>query len=292
MHRGGPGGRVVASKSHSNHETFSFEELWNRQLDLQVRAFFPADAEFLKSLSFFRRARHVLEIGSGNGAFLLQLSKAFPEKTFRGIDSSAMLTKHARHRLQFQQNVSVDVKDLYALGPADGEYDAILVRLVVQHLPDLVRFLEVAQSLLAPGGHLILVEAEDSELRLEPECPQRAVILKAARKHQPVGGPAAALRNLRRLARPRGFALTKDYVVKRTITGSGKATVRQMWENLASLAQAAWNVEPRMAELRRQLDRWEETPGSKAHFGYRYTIFQKNGSRLLGWLRFLPRFKR
>jgi len=285
---------VTKSRSirDSGDETFSFEELWNRQLDLQVRTFFSADAKFLKTLSAFKNGKHILEIGSGNGAFLAQLAKAHPKKTFRGIDASAMLVSHARHRLQFQPNVSVDVKDLYQMGPADGDYDVLFARLVVQHLPDLPRFLEVAERLLKPGGHLIIVEAEDKDLWLEPQCPEQIAIFARTRKHQTAGGPAAALRSIKRAARNHGLEMVREAVVTKTIKGSGRTSVRQLWENAASLVQKAWNIKIRMADLRRQLARWEETPGSKAHFGYRYTIFRKAGLPLTGWLGFFKRMGR
>lgn len=275
---------------HSESGTWTFEAIWNRQLDLQVRAFFSADKKFLDTLPGFKKAQAVLEIGSGNGAFLINLAKAFPGKTYRGIDASAELTKHARLRTQHVHDVTFSVEDLYRLGPESGQYDVIFARLVIQHLPDLHGFIKVASSLLSPGGQLILIECEDDRIGFTPDCPRVTTMMKAARKRQPAGGPKAAIQQVKRAARKNGFSLTQDRVVIRAITGSARATARQLWENTGRLIETVYKTSANVPELRRQLMKWEQTPGSEARMGYRYVIFRKGGFSPLRFLRLLSRW--
>jgi SAM-dependent methyltransferase len=91
----------------------------------------------------------ILEIGCGEGILLAELSKL----GFRveGIEPSESASSRAR-----KKGLSVTTGFFPSVRPA-GDFDAVIVSHVLEHLPDPVRALE-AISTIAPGGYLFLIQ--------------------------------------------------------------------------------------------------------------------------------------
>ncbi len=99
----------------------------------------------------FPRPGRVLEIGCGNGR-LLHLAKQAGWEA-RGLELSPALADSVRERL----DVPVDVADFFGFEPPDGErFDVVVLRHVLEHLPDGKAAMRSIRGLLVEGGHALL----------------------------------------------------------------------------------------------------------------------------------------
>lgn len=92
---------------------------------------------------------HVLDIGAGTGAFLNEMKDHGWQVT--GIEPDPGARSVARHRYQLELQ---DASAFYGL-PA-GTYDVITLWHVLEHVHDLHPYLRHLETLLAPGGILLL----------------------------------------------------------------------------------------------------------------------------------------
>ena len=83
-------------------------------------------------------AKNILEIGPGNGGFLNALAEAFPRAQLRGFDISqgAMLEKKLQPRIAVRY-----APELSEAGFAPGQFDLIVMRHVLEHVPGVRAFL-------------------------------------------------------------------------------------------------------------------------------------------------------
>jgi SAM-dependent methyltransferase len=94
-------------------------------------------------------SRRVLEIGCGLGDLLA----ALPAERVAGIDVSPRMIHHARERHPQLELAVADVeRDVLPKGP----FDAVILSDAIGHLDDIQRALERVQSVLAPGGRVIV----------------------------------------------------------------------------------------------------------------------------------------
>jgi SAM-dependent methyltransferase len=252
------------------------QTLWNRQLDYQVRLSGEKEAEYLRQLPAFQKARRVLEVGAGNGAFLTYLASGSLTREFHGIDLSSEMVQTARRRAQKLDNVTFAKGDIFAADPDEmGKFDLVVARLVVQHLSDLDRFLKMVSQMLNANGTLVIAEADDDGITLEPHVEKVESILAIARRKQPKGGPKRALRLLRKIAPDHGFEIESQDTVKSVASGPEKATVVKMWENLSLLLTKVYNVTSDRKEVHKALKRWQSLPDAKGSFTFQYLTLKK-----------------
>jgi SAM-dependent methyltransferase len=92
----------------------------------------------------------IFEVGCGNGAFLLKLSRL--GHTVAGIEPSEQGTKIAR-----AQGLNVSQRDAYEdLSATLGTYPVVVTLEVVEHVMWPRKFIATCRDLLEPGGRLIL----------------------------------------------------------------------------------------------------------------------------------------
>lgn len=88
----------------------------------------------------------VLEVGTGAGAFLRNLTSA---KHAYGLDQSFIGVKIARHHFQGVSNVIILNQDLMTF---KGKFDVVIADQVLHHLPDTYKALEKSVNLVKLGG--------------------------------------------------------------------------------------------------------------------------------------------
>jgi ubiquinone/menaquinone biosynthesis C-methylase UbiE len=266
-------------------------ELWNRQLELQVDLTSEEDVAHLRRLPEFVRAQEILEIGCGSGAFLSRIAGSFADKNFVGIDIDEKLLEVARGRMRAKGNLRFLHRDIYDIKDGAGEFDLIVLRLVVQHLKDLGNLVDICSRLLKENGALLVIEALDEKTGFFPEVPTAMKLFANIRKMQPKGGPRRALRAIKRLASKHGLTAKSDLerVYKTSERSRAKATVSAMYENVASLAPRAFGVTIDRRKLHRELERWEADEQSTFQFGFRFLLFEKKAGLLGALVRWLDR---
>jgi len=97
------------------------------------------------------QAESVLEVGPGQGGFLLALRDAYPGAVIRGFD---VTTEAGLDRL-----IAPDISVSYAaslIGArfGDGDFDLIVMRHVLEHVPDLALFLREIRRVCSVDGTL------------------------------------------------------------------------------------------------------------------------------------------
>ncbi len=138
--------------------------IWHEMQREQVDFAFALELPSYYDSAAWRHARTVLDVGTGNGWYLRRLAEHFPDKRYRGIDTSAELIALATpsERVHF------------VCGDADSEvgpYDAAVVRLLLQHLPEPERVLTQLGAVTASGGVAFVIDACDSFRAFVPEVP-------------------------------------------------------------------------------------------------------------------------
>jgi 2-polyprenyl-3-methyl-5-hydroxy-6-metoxy-1,4-benzoquinol methylase len=101
----------------------------------------------LRAAGVWRPGVRVLDVGSSSGAFLEVASEAGAFST--GVEVGVTVSEHARARgIDVRTGTLADAVP----GLADERFDLITFWDVIEHLPDPYHELELARSMLAPGG--------------------------------------------------------------------------------------------------------------------------------------------
>lgn len=112
----------------------------------QLLGFFKSTRKLLHS---FPKTSTLLDVGCGDGLFLMNLSLSFPEMTMQGMDICAQAIEEAQNTLkkwqkkQTAKQVSFQLQQHPTVLLNKNQFDIILVTLVCHHLSDdeLINFL-------------------------------------------------------------------------------------------------------------------------------------------------------
>ena len=125
---------IDASKCFLDESFQTSTDIWDSLLTHQAALFAPAEICYLAANPAWAEARTVADIGCGNGEYLHLLQKAFPRKTYNGIDNAPLLIERARRRHDMFGS-RFHLGDIIEQGP-EIKSDAIILRFMVQHLPN------------------------------------------------------------------------------------------------------------------------------------------------------------
>ena len=117
----------------------------------------------------------VADVGCGPGAVLTEIARiAGPDGTVVGVEPGAPARAAAREELDTAgfPNVEVLEGDGEATGLEPGSWDCVMMRHVLTHTGDASdRIVAHLATLLAPGGHLYLVDVDLDAFRATPRDP-------------------------------------------------------------------------------------------------------------------------
>jgi 2-polyprenyl-3-methyl-5-hydroxy-6-metoxy-1,4-benzoquinol methylase len=144
-HVAGEGGAAAVSPPRTG-----WKSLLKRAL---ARILFWRKHSFLSGLSYLEGLTpgKMLEVGCGNGQLLRQATAAGWRAV--GIDFDAVAIAAVRTIA----NAEAFVGDLVSMKFGDGEFDAIVMNNVIEHLPMPDGVLRECRRILRPGGRLVLV---------------------------------------------------------------------------------------------------------------------------------------
>ena len=126
--------------------------------------------EYAKKLSRrgFSRGR-IIDVGCGSGATNLVLAERFPHAEIVGIDLSDPLLKLAREattRTSFGDRVAFEKADVQEIPYEDDSFDVVINTNMVHLVEHPLRMLDEIERILAPVGHLFIIDLRRSWLGL------------------------------------------------------------------------------------------------------------------------------
>lgn len=166
----------------------------------------------------WRSARTVLDANAGNGRYLSEIARRFPEKRYLGVESNPALLERAAIRYARQ---GIDLRCL-ALEAVEGSYDAVILRSLPGGPACTRSTLDTIADLTNVGGSAFVIELLDSQRYFEP-TPRRVIDFLVA-QGEPRGAAAAGIgiaQSLGPLARshPAWFpSVTLDVVLPSTLS--------------------------------------------------------------------------
>ena len=122
-------------------------KLWDDIQTIQANLSFNFELPtYFSSSTWLNRGGRVLDVGSGNGHYILRLRDWFPDKAYCGIDTSTELIESACESSK-EFDIEFALRDYF---DEKGDYDFVVMRLFWQHV-------EVAnvESGLAKLGELV-----------------------------------------------------------------------------------------------------------------------------------------
>jgi len=141
---------------------------WDSLLGVQTELFLPYELAFLLACPQWSAAQSILDVGCGNGDYLGRINSFFPGKRYAGVDISTEMVSVAR--ATHGARIDFFVSDFFHYQPPEP-VDAVLMRLVLQHLRGVEPVLGHCASMLRPGGSLYIFEPDPKQFRTLPETP-------------------------------------------------------------------------------------------------------------------------
>ena len=121
----------------------------------QRKAQYEIDRDFIQD--FIRKGK-VLDVGCSGGFFLDALNDKFEK---RGLELDAESVNFARKNYAFGKNI--DNISLERAPYPDGSFDLVVMRGVIEHLPDPVSALKKVSRLLKKGGYFFVAATPNAE---------------------------------------------------------------------------------------------------------------------------------
>lgn len=171
-------------------ETATNEELWDVFLEGQAEYLFEPEFQWIGNEAWWRDVRNVLEIGSGNGAYLSKLADRFQEKTFLGIEKLPLSVqqanaRYASEKVLFQEGDAEDFNESLS-----NSAEVILFRLVLQHLKQPLLALQHASHYLKSNGYILIIDSYDPARKTShpiPTMDEAFERIAAAQRNNEVG---------------------------------------------------------------------------------------------------------
>lgn len=221
------------------------------RLEAQASLTFAEELRILLDLGLADAAPFV-ELGCGTGSAAKRIRAALPGLPMVALDASMTLLGHAAG-----SGVPLAGAAAHALPLRSGSTGGVLMRYVMQHLPDPADALAEVGRVLRPGGLLAVVEVDEALWGLaHPTFPElQAVHLKAAAARRSAGTDRRIGRQLPGLLRAAGFRdiAVRPFAITNEQVPIGYFSVHLGPEQFAPLVAAGALS---LADLTLAADRW------------------------------------
>lgn len=157
---------------------------WFAHLSLQANLFADKEIKLLKNFGFARH-KTILDIGCGIGTYSQILKKAFPHLKIYATDTSNVFLDEFRRRIKNNKDIKLFNWDANKSEVPDEfkKCDAVILRLVLQHLEDPFRVLSLLRNTLRPKTRLYIIEEDNDLFQVYPELPAYHEVVTAMKKY-------------------------------------------------------------------------------------------------------------
>jgi 2-polyprenyl-3-methyl-5-hydroxy-6-metoxy-1,4-benzoquinol methylase len=136
-------------------------DLWDALFRAQVDTSFAFELPAFYRSSAWRLAKNIVDLGTGNGYFVLRLSAVFQDKEFVANDISRDFIELAKRPSPFSsERVNFIYRDFF---DESDNFDFVILRAVAQHQPSLDKLLEKLSALVRPKGSALLIDLDEFE---------------------------------------------------------------------------------------------------------------------------------
>lgn len=154
-------------------------------------------------------ARDILEVGCGMGILTEQVARRAPTARVTGIEYSPEQLARAPAPPSAPANLSFVQGDAHELPFADGSFDVVYCRYVLEHVADPAQVLREMRRVLRPRGRAFVLENDNLTLEFDPPCPKFLDMwARFVGTYPALGGDGIIGRKLFRLFKHAGFSNT------------------------------------------------------------------------------------
>ncbi len=218
VERSSPQAEQMAHESMVRNLAAQAEAIWPEEVRIITRG--PAPAR-------------ILDVGCGTGEISERLLELFPEASLLGIDLELSHLDRARRRnARFGARAQFEQGDALQLSAADGSFDLVVCRHLVQAVPDPARVVRELTRAARPGGRLHVLAEDYGMLWAHPLPPgaERLWLDIVPRYGAAVGCDVHVGRKMLALMVDAGLAdVHADYVVVDTLRVP-RDTFARIWE--------------------------------------------------------------
>ena len=138
-------------------QSFGLDVIWRRRALARLARVAPSPP------------RRILDLATGTADFALAAARRFPDARVTGVDLTPAMLDVGRRKAAaagLAARVALEEGDACALACADGSVDAVTCAFGFRNFPDRAAALREAARVLAPGGHLLVLELFRPRFRL------------------------------------------------------------------------------------------------------------------------------
>jgi len=129
--------------------------------------------KFKKYLDMKSTSMNILDLGSGNGWFSIQLSKSTDHK-YRCVDVNLTELKQGA-QVAKSDHIKFFYADIFSAEISSSFFDMIIINSAVQYFPDLKTLLKTLLALLKPEGEIHIIDSPFYREKELPDAKQRTI---------------------------------------------------------------------------------------------------------------------
>ena len=243
-----------------NTDKERLQGIWNELQILQVDFAFRQELALFHRSSSWIASKHALDAGCGNGYYLGELVKYFPGKVITGVDFSDDLINSANSKIK-TEGLNFIKSDYFDI---DGLYDAVIMRLFLQHLQNPIEALEKAYSMMNKNGCVLIVDSIDAHRFYYPDIPKFRVLFDLYRNQQVAEKRdrdiASSLVEHTHISNNWEIEVNQEIVIPSTLHGNQELFLKT-YTGFVNRVEAVGEIDYPFDGVRRELSTWSSNGG-------------------------------